>query len=295
MSELRQDLISGDWVLIAPGRAARPKFLEEKKQPRKPSQKSTCPFENLKESGNWPPILSWPSDNKWEIVVVQNKYPALTHQSGCAVDFRHGPYSLKTAAGEHDLVITRDHAKNFADLKPAEALRVLQVLQELHMRAAKDKCNVYISSFANWGPGVGASIYHPHYQVLTLPIIPPHIVRSLAAEERYCKKHGRCARCTMIQYDRKEKKRVVEENQHAIAVTPFASKEPFEVRILPKRHLPYFGKTPLADLKGVSSLLQSLLRRMKKNLNDPDFNFFIHGAPFDTFNKFSVDPERSRR
>ncbi len=54
---------------------------------------------------------------------------------------------------------------------------------------------------------------------------------------------------------------------------------PFEVKIFPKKHLSYFEKTSEADLKGVAALLQSALRRIKKNLKDPDLNFFIHTAP----------------
>ncbi len=293
MSELRQNLISKDWVLIAPGRSARPKFLDEKKKPRKASPKKNCPFEDPKKSGNWPPILSYPvkgrgprgtlrpNDKNWQVVLLQNKYPALTHEKGCAVDFKRGPYSLKSGVGQADLVITRDHNKNFADLSPAMALRVFQMIQERHRMMRNDKCNVYVSSFANWGPAAGASIYHPHYQILTLPIIPPHIARSLRAEEAYFKKHKACARCLIIKNELKEGARVVEENAHAVAVTPFASKQPFEIRILPKKHLPYFGKTSVVDLGGMAVLLQSVLQRMKKYLNDPDFNFFIHGAPFD--------------
>ena len=93
MSELRQDLTSGDWVLIAPGRAARPKFLDQKKKARKPTPKSTCPFEDLKSTGNWPPILALPDEKHWRIAVIPNKYPAISTRVGvlCAVPAGHLP------------------------------------------------------------------------------------------------------------------------------------------------------------------------------------------------------------
>ena len=281
MSELRQNLISDDWVLVAPGRASRPKFLDEKKPKRKPSPKKDCLFEDLQKSGNWPPIIAYPNEKNWEAVMIPNKFPALTHEKGCAVDFKRGPYSVKSGVGQHDLIVTRDHTKNFADLAPGKAVRVLRILQERYKMVQKDPCNVYVSAFENWGPTAGASIYHPHYQVLTLPIIPPHILRSLKGGEVYFKKHGACARCLMIKDDLKEPIRLVEENKYAIAATPFASKQPFEIRILPQRHTSHFARTSSAELAGVAALLQSVLRRVRKYLNDPDFNFFIHSAPFE--------------
>ena len=72
MSELRQDIISGDWIILATGRASRPNFLDEKKKQRKRTPKSKCPFEDLESDGNWPPILSYPDPENWEIVLIPN-------------------------------------------------------------------------------------------------------------------------------------------------------------------------------------------------------------------------------
>lgn len=281
MSELRQDIISGDWVLIAPGRAARPKFLDEKRKPRKASPKSTCPFEDLKKSGNWPASLIYPNEKDWKIAVIPNKYPAVERGSVCSVPFRHGIYHARTAVGTHSLLITRDHNRQFIDLSDAEATKVFDVLQSLHQMAARDRCAAYISSFYNYGVLAGASVWHPHYQILTLPIIPPHTVHSLRGANDYFKKFKRCVRCDIITVERKRKARVVAENEHAIAIVPYASKHPFEVAIMPKKHWPSFRETPSAVVRGVALMLRSTMRDMKKRVNDPDMNFFVHDAPLD--------------
>lgn len=279
MSELRQDPSSGDWIILAPGRAARPRFLDEKKKPRKPSPKATCPFEDLARSENWPPIATYPDPKHWKLALVPNKYPALTHADVCAVPSHHGMYHVMPGVGTHDLLISRDHYKNFADLAPGTAVKLLMMLQERHREMAKDKCSAYVSSFFNWGSAAGASIWHPHYQVLTLPIVPPHTLRSLRGAEEYFKRHHRCVRCDMIKAERKEKKRIIAENRYAIAIAPFASREPFEVSVLPKDHFSHFGTTPDATVRAIAPLLQSVMKRIRKYLNDPDLNFFIHGAP----------------
>lgn len=281
MSELRQDLTSGDWVLIAPGRAARPKFLDNKKPARKPSPENTCPFEDLAKSGNWPPVLVLPHESNWKIAVIPNKYPAIERGPICSVPFRHGIYHARTAVGTHNLLITRDHNKHFADLSASEATKVFGVFQALHRMAAEDRCAAYVSSFYNYGTGAGASIWHPHYQILTLPIIPPHNARSLQGTADYFKKFKRCVRCDIIKVERKKKTRVIAENAHAIAIAPYASKRPFEVNVLPKRHWASFRTTSPEAVRDVALMLQSVVQRIKKHVNDPDLNFFIHDTPLD--------------
>ena len=281
MSELRQDLTSGDWVLIAPGRAARPKFLDQKRKPRTSSPKSKCPFEDLKKEGNWPPSFLYPDEKKWEIAVIPNKYPAIERGTICSVPFRCGIYHVRTAVGTHNLLITRDHNKHFAELSESEAVKVFEVFRVFHEMAAKDKCAAYISTFYNYGPDAGASVWHPHYQIITLPIIPPHNVRSLRGASDYYQKFGRCVRCDIIKVERRKKMRIILENKHAIVIAPYASKRPFEVSILPKKHWASFRETPPDAVRDVALALQSTLQKMKKYLNDPDLNFFLHDTPLD--------------
>ena len=64
-----------------------------------------------------------------------------------------------------------------------------------------------------------------------------------------------------------------------MAFTPYVSRTPFEVRIFPKKHLPYFENTYDHDMEYVVEALQKSLRIIEKRLGDPDYNFFIHTAP----------------
>jgi UDPglucose--hexose-1-phosphate uridylyltransferase len=284
MSEFRQDPASGDWAIIAPGRAKRPEQLVTNKPIRKPAPKGTCPFEfrNLcRSKDQWPPIFPAVFDKKTDMVVVPNKYPALAHGNVCAVPGFHGPYHTESGMGEHELLITRDHLKAFADVDARTAERIFETFQERHQALGKDPCLAYVSTFFNWGSWAGASIWHPHYQILALPIVPPHVVHSLRGSEAYFRKHERCVRCDVIKTELKEKKRIVAKDAHAVAFAPFASKHPFEVSIFPRAHLPSFGHSPASAVRSVARVLQDVLRRMKRQLNDPDYNVFIHGAPLD--------------
>ncbi len=277
--ELREDPLSGEWIILSPGRSKRPQMLDrEAKKPRKPSPKKGCPFEDLQKSGNGIVFESWPNEQKWKIAVIPNKYPALVHGESYALDFREGIYEGKTGVGIHELIVTRDHDASFVDVAPGFAARILATFQNRY-RAANDGHNAYAVAFLNYGPSVGASLWHPHYQLIAVPFVPPHIARSLRNAERYFRKDHACLRCALIREEKKNKTRIIGENRGAIAFAPYASRRPFEVSVVPKGHFPRFEETPEDVIADVAALMQSVLRRLRKYAGDPDLNFFIHSAP----------------
>ncbi len=287
MSEFRRDPVSHDWIIIAPERAKRPEQLLPKREPRHPTPKKTCPFEDLQKTGNWPPFFTIPDGSKWRVAVIPNKYPALRHSPVCAAPMQTGPYVHADGIGYHDLVVSRDHTKTIADLSLERGLEIFEALQRRYRAMAEDPCLYYTTAFFNWGTSAGASLFHPHYQVLSLPIVPPEVVDSLSGSARYFKKHHRCVHCDILKHERKVKKRIIEENDGAIALAPFVPKSRFEVSIYPKRHQQFFERTPRADIRAVVGVLGGVMRRMRKYLNDPDLNFFIHTAPLKDQKKYN--------
>lgn len=279
MSEFRKDLVSGDWIIVAPERAKRPHELLPEKKKRAVTPKSVCPFEDLKKSGNLPLIAAFPNVKNWKIAVIPNKYPALRHSATCSLTLALGPYRYLSGIGQHDLVIVRNHEKNLMRMTLKEGVELFQCIQKRYQELIKDSCLLYTSTFFNWGASAGASLYHPHYQMLTLPIVPPNIQHSLNGSVEYFKVHRRCVHCDMLKFELKHKKRIIAKNSGAVALAPYFSRQPFEIHIFPLRHQPYFEKTPEQQLKSVVAVLQAALRKIRKNLHDPDLNFFIHTAP----------------
>ncbi len=279
--ELRQDLVSGDWILIAPGRQKRPHDFLKKRVKRKKAPIKGCPFENPQQSGQPKPFFIYQDKRRgdWQIQVFENKYPALLHKESCAVMRKKGPFLTAPAIGHQDLVVTRDHNKNFPHLEESLGILVFRAFQVRYKMIAKCPCIAYVSIFHNWGPTAGASIYHPHYQLIALPIIPPDIEHSLRGSAMYFKQHKKCVHCAMLNWEKKEGRRIIYENKGAIALAPFVSRSPFEIRIFPKRHLSFFEDTPAGDVQAVVETLQKSLLSLEKNLKDPDYNFFIHTSP----------------
>ncbi len=276
-SEFRQDIVSGDWILIAPGRRSRPQQFVNRNKPKHPSKKG-CIFENPAKAGGGFPIIVSPPEAPF-VQVVPNKFPAVTSDGTMPAVAKRGPFSVIPGVGHHDLVITKYHDKNFPALLPKDAKLLFDTLKQRYKMLADDPYVAYISIFHNWGPNAGASIYHPHYQIVTVPIVPPTIQHSLSDSAKYYRTHHRCVYCATIKWEKRRKRGIIFENDEAIAFAPFASRRPFEVRIFPKRHLPFFEETGSDVLGRVAEALQESLRMIERKLGHPDYNFFLYPAP----------------
>lgn len=279
MSQFRQNIVTGDWVIMAPERAKRPDEFLGKSRRREAGSESQCPFEDLEATGNWPPLIADPDMENWKVVVIKNKYPALAHIPNKPVPSRKGPYVAMDGVGHHEVVITRDHTKDFQHLTKDEAARVLRIMQLRYRVLSQDLGIEYSSAIFNWGESAGASLHHPHYQIISVPVIPSDISHSLAGSKRFFLEHGVCVHCTVLKYERRVKERVIDENEGAIVIAPYASARPFEVRIFPKKHVSHFEDAPEKGIEAVAEMLQSALARIQKHLHDPDLNFYLHSAP----------------
>lgn len=283
-SELRKDLVSGDWIVLAPHRAKRPHDFFRVKVRRRASARG-CPFEwSLGENAGV--IMEYGAGGAWTLRVVPNKFPAFTHRRTCPAFVQRGIYMIAEGVGHHEILVTRRHDRNFADLSPRRASEVFQAFRDRYLMLAEDRCVKYVSMFQNWGSEAGASIYHPHYQIVAIPVVPPDVEHSLKGSRVYFARHKACVHCSIVAAERSARKRVVFENETAVAFVPFASRVPFELGVFPKRHAPFFEDSVDHCLDGVAEALQYSLRAVKRALRDPDYNFFIHTAPLRGKNRY---------
>ncbi len=279
LSELRQDLVSGNWTLISPARAARP-HAPTSAAAQKQITKANCPFEDLiVAAGGKKPLLQYGTSKLWRLGIIENKYPALRHEAACPAFFKDGPYQHLGGVGRHEILVTRDHQKNFSQLSPGAAFEVFLATAERFRALKEDPCLQYMLLFQNYGVSAGASQPHPHYQIITTPVTPPGVAHSLEGARQYFEKHQRCVHCVMINHELKAKKRIIYENEHAVVFAPFASTYKYELRVFPKHHHARFEQTPEEELSAVSLALQKALGALRKSLRDPDYNFLVHTAP----------------
>ncbi|MBI2054501.1 MAG: DUF4921 family protein [Candidatus Sungbacteria bacterium] len=286
-SELRQDIVSGEWVVIATGRAKRPNDFIAKAPKAHINNKDECPFESLEadaelvvtKSGE---ILENAKDSRardWFVEVIPNKFPAFSPRSVCAVFYDNGPHRFTDGIGFHEVIVFRPHEKSLALMTSGEVALVIRAYKERMKALNPEECVEYISIIHNHGPLSGASVSHPHSQLIAIPVIPPDVLRSLSGSERYFIEKKECVHCVMIAHELKEKTRLVFENDHFVAFAPYASRAAFETRIFPKLHSAEFQNITDEEINPLAQTLRAVLAKLYHGLGDPSYNFFIHTAP----------------
>jgi UDPglucose--hexose-1-phosphate uridylyltransferase len=279
LPQLRQDLLSNEWVCVAPKRIKRNHSLVKVVIKKKVSPKE-CPFENLVKSGN--KILV---ENE-EIKIIENKFPAFSLKNYCPLEEKKGLHKVIDALGHHEILITKYHFKNLSQLSLKQITFVLDSFKKRILGFKKDLCVKYVSVFQNWGEKAGASVYHPHFQIIAIPIIPPLVLNLINIAKKYFIKNKKCIHCYLIDWEKKKKQRIFYENKGAIVIVPFASKEPFQFRVFPKKHISSFEETTKKDLNYIAEALQHSLKKLSKNLKDPDYNLHIRTTPLKKNGKY---------
>jgi len=283
MPELRKDPVVGRWVIIATERARRPSdFVADPVRPRV----SACAFCEGHEAQTPPEIFAErrpgrePNGPGWTYRVVPNKFPALRIE-GDLEPSGEGLFDKMTGVGAHEVVIeTPDHAASLASLPLDAVADVLLAFRERMLDLKKDPRFAYVLVFKNHGEAAGASLEHPHSQLIATPIIPIMVSEELAGSAQYYALKERCVWCDMLRQERRDGRRLILESQGFVTLAPFAPRFPFETWILPVGHRAAFEDSTDEELRGLAGVLGEFLRRMNRVLGDPPFNFMLHTAPF---------------
>lgn len=284
MPQLRKDPIIGRWAIISTSRGKKPNDFQSLKNMKDlPSHQDGCPFCNGNESMTPPEISAMrsnePNSPGWDVRVIPNKFPALGVEGDLDSE-GDGMYDLMNGIGAHEVIIDSPlHNKRIADHTPESWKNVLQMYKDRFIDLKNDSRFRYILIFRNSGEAAGASLIHPHSQLIATPIIPKRVKEELKGAQEYYNLKDRCAFCDMIRQEIKDKKRLVYENDAFIAFCPFASRFPFEVWILPKKHSPDFEKITDDQMSLLADMKIQVYSKLDKALNYPHYNYVVHTGP----------------
>jgi len=288
MSELRQDPLTGRWVIMAAERAERPHDVVSgtARPDTAQAHPHNDPFLEGHEDQTPPEILACrdpgtaPNTSGWRVRVVPNKFPALRSQ-GSLTARPDGLCESRDGVGAHEVVIECPQFETNMSRLPVETIReVLEVYRARLVDLQRDPRLVYPCIFKNQGAAAGASLAHSHSQIIVTPLVPPGVQAELSHARRFHQQAGRCIVCQMLEDEIQSKNRVVLETANFVLFCPFASRFPFESWIVPRRHSSHFETISLADLAELANVLRVALRRMEFALDDPAFNSVFHTAPF---------------
>ena len=282
MSELRQNIATGEWVIIAPERHKRPNDFERPKLVDNAVTQETysenCPFCKGNEHMCAPTIYEVGEGKDWMLRVVPNIYAAVNTQAKPA-RVQDGIHLKAGGYGIADVLI--ECAQHNGDITTLPLLQVEELIKAYRFRyneMANDPAINIINIFRNHGASAGASLKHPHSQVIGCLVAPPHVTDQIEDAKRAYNTWGSCIYCTIIEDEQKHRIRIVQETEHFIAFCPYASVSPYEVSIFPKRHTSNFGAINAEEQCDLAYILKQVLLRLKMLLDDPDYNYYIRSV-----------------
>jgi UDPglucose--hexose-1-phosphate uridylyltransferase len=252
--DLRRDGLTGRWVIVAPARSARPhQFpppVDTKDAP------ADCPFCHGNENLTPPEVHrtgAGAADTPgWRVRVVPNLYPI--------------------APGHEVVVLSPDHARSFAQLDDAAAAEVLAVLRDrvgFHLgRGAR-----YVQALVNHGREAGASLEHPHAQIVPLDLVPPAVADQL---DRY----GHAGPDPVDTEAAAAASAGLEVLPGPVALwCPHAGATPFELRVAHRGRACRFDEASDDELAAVATTTRDGLRRLAAVVGDVPYNLVVHSAP----------------
>src|SRR5262245_53516426 len=235
MTELRHDPLSRRWVIIAGERANRPNDFELIVRPL--ARPDPCPFCEGNEELTPPEIAarrgpgSHPDGPGWRVRVVPNRYPALAIEG--RPDRRGvGVYDRMHGIGAHEVIVeSPDHGLELADQPREHAVRIVRVWRDRLVDLMRDTRFKYVLIFKNCGAAAGATLSHPHGQIIATPVTPREVAIELEASRAHHDLKERCMYCDLLQQELEDARRIVSVNEDFVAFTPYASRFPFEVAL----------------------------------------------------------------
>lgn len=279
---LRKDPVSGTWVIIDTDRATRVR-LAGRTGPSRPED--GCPWCEGNEAQTPSEIRAYgrerfaPDTPGWQVRVVPQKSPLLRVEGELEHEGENGVYDRMSGIGAHEVVLLSPrHDVQLADLSEDHVHLVLRACQERVADLMRDDRMQFVMFVGSCGETDG-NIRHPHFQIAATPIVPKRVNEEMKGGRLYFEYKERCVFCDMIRQDINQKDRIVAADEHMVALTPFASRFPFEITLLPRQHSHDFLDASDAVLRSFARLLRRVMRQLRLALADSDWSLLLHTCP----------------
>ena len=284
MSDLRLDPLTGRWVVIAGERAQRPSDFLPRRLPVEDDPMRPCPFCPTTPPA-LPPIMELGRpDGRWQVRVLPNLYPAFSGSEPMVVSHLGPLFTEAHASGAHEVIVLSDrHDVSWADLSPDEAALITAAIKQRMLEHSASPGLRYSQAVVNSGREAGASVEHPHGQLLSTPFIPGEAAHELAGFARF---QGNCLLCAAIDAEEEAGVRIVHADDAVMTIAPFWSGTPYEMLLVPRRHETHLHDATDDDLSSVAASVARALSALRSSVGDVAYNLMFHSAPFRTRSEF---------
>jgi len=279
MPELRLNVVTREWVIIATERAKRPRdFKNNKERPHRPEHLSTCPFCPGNEHKTPAERFRVVDGDGWRIRVVANKFPALSLE-GEKKRLIDGIKRTIAGVGIHEVMVETPVHNLTTALQPSVHLEdLIRVYKARFIEANRDPRVEHTIIFKNYGEASGTSLDHPHSQLIATPVVPVQFRDRVQAALHYFDDTGECLICSVLKKDREDGSRVILDTEHFMTFIPYAALSPFHTWVFPKRHSASFASVTEEELKDLAHHLKNILSKFHYGLDDPDYNYVIRSS-----------------
>jgi UDPglucose--hexose-1-phosphate uridylyltransferase len=243
-----------------------------------------CPFCPGNESHTPPEVLAYrssggPNQPGWSTRVMPHRFPALRVE-GELNRAGDGLYDRMNGIGAHEVIVDcPEHVASLADTAEDNVRGVFLAYRDRALDLKRDPRFEYIQLFKNQGEVAGGALEHSHTELIALPLVPHNLQMELKGAARYFEFRNRCVFCDIVRQELANRSRIVLEGAHVLVLAPFASRSPFELWVLPKRHASHFEAQPDEIYRDFAATLQTVLGRLDRALERPAYNFVLHTAP----------------
>ena len=269
-----------EWVIIAAHRQNRPwsgETVEHNGQslPEYVADCYLCP-RNLRVSGAR-------NDDYTGTFVFDNDHPSVGFDAPETLQPPPGIYRNQPARGIARVVCySPNHSLTLAELAPCEIEKLLVVWQEQYRELAHRKEIKHVLIFENKGEAVGVSNPHPHCQIYATNFVFKTIENEARASQRHLTETGNVLFQDVIRAEIEDGRRIICENESAIAFIPYFARYAYEVFVAPKATHPSIATLPPDELRDFADLLKQVLVKFD-NLWQMPFPYVmpLHQAPTD--------------
>ncbi|MGH9184615.1 MAG: galactose-1-phosphate uridylyltransferase [Acidimicrobiales bacterium] len=277
MSQLRLNPLTGRWVAVAVERATRPADFAPRRLPVESDPARPCPFCPGHEEDTPPALETYGPGGEWQVRVVPNLYPAFDGTDRMTVTHLGPVFTQATASGIHEvLVLSPAHRGSWADLDDKQAGLVMAAVRDRLEDHARHSTIRYSQAIVNHGREAGASLEHPHGQLLGIPFVPGELTEELEGFVRFT---GSCLLCTVAEAELNLDLRVVERDEAVTVVCPFWGGAPYEMLVIPRAHGAHLARSAPRDVVAVGRALRTALDRLRRCVGDVAYNVVFHTAP----------------
>ena len=269
-----------EWVIVAAHRQNRPWSggtveHSEESTPDYVSDCYLCPG-NMRVSGRQNPVYR-------STFVFDNDLPCVSQEAPQDLSEPVGIYRTRPARGIARVVCySPRHSLTLAELETPEVEELLRVWQEQYRElGAREDIN-HVLIFENKGEAVGVSNPHPHCQIYATNFVFKTIETEARVSQRHLAETGRVLFQDILAAEKQDGRRIICENETAIAFMPYFARYAYEVYVAPKQTHPSIAALSDAELHDFASVLRQVLIKYDNLWQIPlPYVMPLHQAPTD--------------